>query len=399
MANKKFLTQLEILINSTLGTPESGYLGFGAKSDGFYMKTPTGEHLLLTSQNVLNIVNPIGSASHDYLVTELATRKAIEEAIENVQPIRINEESILGRGPNAGVGPPVEIKLGYGLGFDIFGRLTVTASGGGGSGTVTSVALSMPNIFSVSGSPITTSGTLTATLVSQIKNRVFAAPFSANGVPTFRALVAEDLPDLSGMFDFYGSWNMQINAGTTKLITKTDTQQYGNMYNGIKLIAGSNVTLSESNAADGALAITISAAAGGDGGLNYTQMTLISSPAPISAGVWTDVPTMSISTWGDGAYLVIAHVSMAKSNTGASSVAMQIVTNANDAIASGEQYITSASNNRATISLSSVFMVTNKDPASVRMRIHSNATGWSAIATTLNSQSQKATQITLIKIL
>lgn len=34
-------------------------------------------------------------------------------------------------------------------------------SGGGGSGTVTSVALSAPSIFSVSGSPVTTTGTLT----------------------------------------------------------------------------------------------------------------------------------------------------------------------------------------------------------------------------------------------
>lgn len=36
----------------------------------------------------------------------------------------------------------------------------ITASGGGGSGTVTSVAMSVPTFLSVSGSPITTSGTL-----------------------------------------------------------------------------------------------------------------------------------------------------------------------------------------------------------------------------------------------
>ena len=36
----------------------------------------------------------------------------------------------------------------------------VTNIGGGGSGTVTSVALSAPSIFTVTGSPITTSGTL-----------------------------------------------------------------------------------------------------------------------------------------------------------------------------------------------------------------------------------------------
>jgi hypothetical protein len=40
---------------------------------------------------------------------------------------------------------------------------TVAASGGGGSGTVTSVAASVPSVFSITGSPITTSGTLAIT--------------------------------------------------------------------------------------------------------------------------------------------------------------------------------------------------------------------------------------------
>ena len=40
---------------------------------------------------------------------------------------------------------------------------TIAASGGGGSGTVTSVAASVPSVFSITGSPITTSGTLAMT--------------------------------------------------------------------------------------------------------------------------------------------------------------------------------------------------------------------------------------------
>ena len=66
-----------------------------------------------------------------------------------------------------------------------------------GSGSVTSVALSLPNIFTVTGSPITTSGTLTATLASQTANQVFIAPNGSNGSPTFRALVAADIPTLT----------------------------------------------------------------------------------------------------------------------------------------------------------------------------------------------------------
>lgn len=66
-----------------------------------------------------------------------------------------------------------------------------------GSGSVTSVALSLPNIFTVTGSPVTTSGTLTATLASQTANQVFIAPNGSNGSPTFRALVAADIPTLT----------------------------------------------------------------------------------------------------------------------------------------------------------------------------------------------------------
>src|SRR6185437_6581247 len=45
-------------------------------------------------------------------------------------------------------------------------------------GTATSVGLSLPAIFSVSGSPVTSSGTLTATLATQSANLVWAGPSS-----------------------------------------------------------------------------------------------------------------------------------------------------------------------------------------------------------------------------
>lgn len=67
-----------------------------------------------------------------------------------------------------------------------------------GGGSVTSVGLSLPNLFTVTGSPVTGSGTLTATLATQVANRVFAGPGTgADAAPTFRALVAEDIPALT----------------------------------------------------------------------------------------------------------------------------------------------------------------------------------------------------------
>ena len=71
-----------------------------------------------------------------------------------------------------------------------------------GVGTVTSVALSLPtSIFDVSGSPVTSSGTLSATLDTQTANYVWAGPTSGGAAtPAFRALVAGDIPDLSSTY-------------------------------------------------------------------------------------------------------------------------------------------------------------------------------------------------------
>ncbi|MET3876503.1 hypothetical protein [Chitinophaga sp. OAE865] len=67
-------------------------------------------------------------------------------------------------------------------------------------GGVTSVGLSLPSVFNVTTPSVTSSGTLTATLNTQTPNTFFAGPASgaAAGVPAFRALVAADIPALSG---------------------------------------------------------------------------------------------------------------------------------------------------------------------------------------------------------
>jgi hypothetical protein len=68
---------------------------------------------------------------------------------------------------------------------------------GYGTGSVTSVGLSLPAIFTVTNSPVTGSGTLTGSLASQAANIVFASPDAASGTPTFRSLVATDIPTLT----------------------------------------------------------------------------------------------------------------------------------------------------------------------------------------------------------
>jgi hypothetical protein len=110
---------------------------------------------------------------------------------------------------------------------------------GAGLGTVTSVGLTMPNIFTVTNSPVTTTGSLTATLASQSANSFFASPNGASGQPTFRGLVAEDLP------------TVPINKGGLNLTTVVPINQVlastGTGYEGraISVVPFSGLTLTQ----------------------------------------------------------------------------------------------------------------------------------------------------------
>jgi len=67
----------------------------------------------------------------------------------------------------------------------------------GSGGTVTSVGLSgIASFITVSGSPVMTSGTLALALASQTQNLIFASPNGSSGIPSFRAMVAGDVPSL-----------------------------------------------------------------------------------------------------------------------------------------------------------------------------------------------------------
>lgn len=62
----------------------------------------------------------------------------------------------------------------------------------GGTTGVTSVGLSLPSIFTVTNSPVTTTGDLTATLASQAQQLFLSSPTASAGTPTFRYISTSD---------------------------------------------------------------------------------------------------------------------------------------------------------------------------------------------------------------
>ena len=102
-------------------------------------------------------------------------------------------------GPNVVLlGETGSVKIGTVDNLD--GSYSIRVSGGGGGG-VSSVGLSAPAQFTVTGSPVTTTGTLALAWNNQNANLVLAGPATGEAAaPTFRALVAADIPSLSASY-------------------------------------------------------------------------------------------------------------------------------------------------------------------------------------------------------
>lgn len=117
------------------------------------------------------------------------------------------------------------------------------SGGGGGAGTVTSVGLQLTSEFNITGSPVTTGGTLMASFAFQSANFIFGGP--ATGSPTtpaFRLLVNADIPQsMSGktmtsstfqnptiatqVLTFGSSIKWNMNSGAIGLLGMNSTAQ------------------------------------------------------------------------------------------------------------------------------------------------------------------------------
>jgi len=75
------------------------------------------------------------------------------------------------------------------------GKVKIVASGGGGGG-VSSVGMTVPSWLSVTGSPVTGSGTLAVSSATVCANCAVIGPNGTTGALTARALISADLPGL-----------------------------------------------------------------------------------------------------------------------------------------------------------------------------------------------------------
>ena len=164
---------------------------------------------LVTSNNNA-ITNIVANPSSNGLTVNTAENISTITSIPAFNELVFSSESMntVFAAPNGSTGIPTFRSL---VGQDIFpilhstsSDLTITQSGDivqfnliSGIGTVSSVAMVVPNFLNVSGSPITTSGVFDVTLISEPMNTVFAAPTGSIGTPTFRSLVSQDIPPIN----------------------------------------------------------------------------------------------------------------------------------------------------------------------------------------------------------
>lgn len=186
-----------------------------------------------TASGCLGNLGGIGATTTDTLTNKTLTNPKINAVLESNGSVVVQFQSVVGATEGAswtpssignpvilstfGSGANVDLQLdpkGTGLvrlpnaaeisiGDGTIGYFLRKAASGlewapvSGSGTVTSIGLNgIASFITVSGSPVTTAGSISLALASQSQNSIFAGPTSGSGVPTFRAIVAGDVPSL-----------------------------------------------------------------------------------------------------------------------------------------------------------------------------------------------------------
>ena len=173
-------------------------------------------------------------------------------------------------------------------------KWTVIPSGDEPSGTVTSVATGT----GLSGGPITTSGTISLATAygdsvnpygSKTANYVLAAPNGSAGTPSFRALVAADIPDISATY-------LKLAGGTMT----------GNIAMGSNSITG---LADPSNNQDAATKYYVDSAVSTATGGSVFKISTKNGALTASGGAWTWTISSSVNTLGADVSITVYEVS------------------------------------------------------------------------------------------
>jgi len=311
--------------SATIAAINSGTVTSVAVSGGSTGLTTSGGPI--TSAGTITIAGTLAVASGGTGATDAATARsnlsAAGSGAVTASGITMSSARLLGR-TTASTGAVEEITVGSGLTFT-GGTLAAT---GGGSGTVTSIDVSGGTTgLTTSGGPITGAGTITlagtlavanggtgattltgivkgngtsaftaasagtdylAPFGSQTQAYVYAAPSGSAGVPSFRALVASDIPTLN-----------QNTTGTASNVTGTVAIANG----------GSGQTSAQAAINAFAGAVTSGQYLRGNG----TNVVMSAIQA-------ADVPTLNQNTTGTAAN-VTGTVAVANGGTGATDAA------------------------------------------------------------------------------
>ncbi len=171
--------------------------------------------------------------------------------------------------------------------------------------SVSSVSLSMPSIFTVTNSPVTTTGTLTVTSNTQSANTIYSGPTTGiAAIPTFRTLVAADIPSISLTTGVSGILPI-VNGGTALSTTPTNGKLLignGTGYTLANLTQGNYAVITNGS---GAITIGIQDASVSVGGAvnttgqTFTGIKTMQSPFLLNTVFGTDVSS-SLSIQPDG---------------------------------------------------------------------------------------------------
>jgi hypothetical protein len=205
------------------------------------------------------------------------------------------------------------------------------------TGTVTSVALSAPTFLTVSGSPVTTSGTLTLTLANQSMGTVFAGPAASTGAPTFRSLVASDIPAIaiSGVTNLQTALDAKLaiannlselsaSASTVRgnlgVVIGTDVQAYSARLADIAALTPTSGKVIKGN---GATWVVADDETGGGGVAGVSSLNALTGALAITAG-----SNISVTPSGSTIAIAVSNVGIvwAKSATPGSTTSFSLTT-------------------------------------------------------------------------